>query len=526
MKKWLFPVAALLLCVAMASCSALSALPPSFSLDWALSGYRTAEVFEGTADGETDNTAALQEAVNKLGTKKAVLNVKAGTYALSGKVTVPANVTLRFATGAKLLLQEGAELNLNGAGVLAAPYQIFSGNGKVSGTSPSVAVPQWFGAAFNGTDESAAMQKTVDVFAKVLIKNSSNGIRFGDVRLTKPVEIYGTASSRAKVLVAAGRNLFILASSDVSIANLNVTANGAQDKESAVFYFDTNACSMSNIEIHNVYTWAPAYTVLDAQSATNTVSNFTMTECTSSVNYREGIYMTDFTTGIVMKDVLINNVGVAHQINFPGWYMENVKEMLIENGDAAGGLNIGDRGHGFMAVNCEGISFVRCMTDYVNGVGLYLKNCKNMYINNMVVSLYEEEGYYFENVTDSLFETVKANGIYGTADFTDRGVRPALTLKNCKKLTFNNLTMQYNQSDGLVLDGCTEITVNSLMGLTNRGATLVEGNGCNHNVYNGVVSADNWGSGALTLTGSASKLIGAVCNKNYTAEHTGAITLK
>ena len=526
MKKWFLTAAALLLCVAMASCSTLSALPPSFSLDWGLSGYRTAEVFNGTGDGATDNTEALQTAINKLGTKNAVLNLKTGVYVITGKVTVPSNITLRFAQGASFLLQDNAELNLDGAGVLAVQSQIFTGNGKVTGSSPSTATPYWFGATFSGADESVAVQKTVDVFAKVLIKNSSNGLRFGNVRLTKPVEIHGTGNSRAKVLMAASGHLFILASSDIHIANLNVTANGTQDKESALFYFDTNACSMSNIEIHNVYSTSPAYTVLDAQSSSNTVSNFTMTECTSSINYAEGIYMTDFTTGIVIQDVLINNVGVAHKINYPGWYMENVKEMLIENGDAAGGLNTGDRGHGFMAVDCEGISFVRCMTDYVNGAGLYLKNCKNMYINNMVVSLYEEEGYYFENVTDSVFDTVKANGIFGTLDFSDRGVRPALTLKNCKGITFNNLTMQYNQSNGLVLENSSNITVNSLSSMANRGSSLVEQAGSNNNVYNGVVSTNNYGDGALILTGSASKLVGAVYNGKYKGEHVGAVTLK
>ena len=63
-----------------------------------------------------------------------------------------------------------------------------------------------------------------------------------------------------------------------------------------------------------------------------------MASCTVNLNRNTTVYVKDFADGIRFTDVVADNVPNASDVNYPGWYMENVTGMFMDNVDAAGGL--------------------------------------------------------------------------------------------------------------------------------------------------------------------------------------------
>jgi len=91
---------------------------------------------------------------------------EATDYVFRSSTTVPGNITLVFENGARLRIPEGVTLTING-GIEAAPMQqIFSGDGKVTG-SPNVTVihPEWWteNAEPGKTDMTHALQAAFDL---------------------------------------------------------------------------------------------------------------------------------------------------------------------------------------------------------------------------------------------------------------------------------------------------------------------------------------------------------------------------
>lgn len=106
----------------------------------------------------------LGTAVTAIGNAKAVLSIPAGNWSISANLTVPANLTVKFAHGALLTIPTGATLTINGP-LEAQPYQIFSctGTGKVVFGSQKVVYPEWWGAVINasGTDCGSALNLAI-----------------------------------------------------------------------------------------------------------------------------------------------------------------------------------------------------------------------------------------------------------------------------------------------------------------------------------------------------------------------------
>ena len=93
-------------------------------------------------DGATNDSAAFTAAIAAAAGNRVI--VPAGTYRLSGNVTVPAGVEVVFQQGGLLSIDTGITFTINGS-LDAGLYQIFSGAGSVSlaaGSSERV-LPQW-----------------------------------------------------------------------------------------------------------------------------------------------------------------------------------------------------------------------------------------------------------------------------------------------------------------------------------------------------------------------------------------------
>lgn len=113
--------------------------------------------------GDPNYGSTLQAAITAIGATPAILRVPAGTHSVAADLSIPANITLRAERGASFAIATAVTLTING-GLDAGPYPIFSctGTGKVQfadGTVP-VVMPEWFGAAGDGTTNSTAAIKS------------------------------------------------------------------------------------------------------------------------------------------------------------------------------------------------------------------------------------------------------------------------------------------------------------------------------------------------------------------------------
>lgn len=113
-------------------------------------------------DGASNDTSKISAAVTAAAVRGGIVLFPPGTY-VTNSFTVPSNVTLLFSNGAKLSINTGQTVTINGP-IDAGIYQIFSGLGAVSGGMKVDRVyVQWFGAKGVGvSDDSAAIQKTFD----------------------------------------------------------------------------------------------------------------------------------------------------------------------------------------------------------------------------------------------------------------------------------------------------------------------------------------------------------------------------
>ena len=107
----------------------------------------------------------LGTAVTAIGSAKTVLSIPAGNWPVAANLTVPANLTLKFAHGAVLTIATGKTLTINGP-LEAGRYQIFSWNGTGTvayGNLVPEVFPEWYGAIPDGTTDSVTyLQKALD----------------------------------------------------------------------------------------------------------------------------------------------------------------------------------------------------------------------------------------------------------------------------------------------------------------------------------------------------------------------------
>lgn len=124
----------------------------------------------------TDRTrSTIATAVANIGTSNSVtLLFSTGTWTIDSSLSIPANFTCAFPRGCVLSVSGGATLTIGGP-VDAGLHRIFSGSGTVVLNSQSVAVPQWWGAAADGsTNDTTALQGALTSTANVYIPPTAN----------------------------------------------------------------------------------------------------------------------------------------------------------------------------------------------------------------------------------------------------------------------------------------------------------------------------------------------------------------
>jgi hypothetical protein len=107
----------------------------------------------------------INESIEIIGSNVRTLHLKPGTWKIDVDISLPGNIALEIANGAKLAIDENVTLTIGGGLLVGSHQHVFSGPGIVlfaNGNQKSV-YPQWFGAkGDDGKDDTAAFQAAID----------------------------------------------------------------------------------------------------------------------------------------------------------------------------------------------------------------------------------------------------------------------------------------------------------------------------------------------------------------------------
>lgn len=174
------------------------------------SGIINVKIYGAVGDGTTDDTAAINSAISAASNKS--LLIPPGTYRIASSITVPSNVKIWFSNDAKISVDSGKTLTVNGQ-LVAERYQIFTGDGTVNiiqGACDEV-YPEWWGAVGNGTtDDTTALQKCITCASTLgnvkVVKLGEKTYKITSALTTggNGINIIGSSMNRSWILASGG----------------------------------------------------------------------------------------------------------------------------------------------------------------------------------------------------------------------------------------------------------------------------------------------------------------------------------
>jgi hypothetical protein len=206
----------------------------------------------------TGGTEAISSDIFSGITKPVYLELGGATYTVSANMTVPANVTISFAGGAKLSVNSGITLTYNG-GIDAPLTQIFAGSGTVTMNARAPEIyPEWFGAARNGsTDDSAAIQRAVTAMSPGGVLKFSHGTYYMTDTVTRAsgnfeVRCAGERTSLFKFVPASAKSAWKFTASGNQIADLVFRDCGFTTTDTASVKVAIEAIDVAEMTIERV----------------------------------------------------------------------------------------------------------------------------------------------------------------------------------------------------------------------------------------------------------------------------------
>ena len=456
-----------------------------------------------TSFGEVSESA--DAAINKA-VKNGVSNlyIPKGTFSIKGNVTIPETMTLSFNVGAKLVVEEGASLEILGT-IKSSPQQIFDGEGKIFGNAYGEGFAMWFAPL--SPNATLAVQRAVDTMRTVQLPYGAGTYVLDNINLTRPVTLIGTGGFRTKI--ASTKNteyLFNIASDGVSIGNLYIEGNAAKSNESVIFYLNNSEHALKDIVLSNIWTANNPRGISDAGSEYS-VSNLKLDEFTVIGNRNTAMLLRSLENS-TFRRVALDNCGWG-KMTYPTAIVENAKKLVLEEFDILGGRVLGTLADGITFRNCDELEIVRAMVDTVDGACYIFENVTNSKLNNLISSIYNEQAFIFrgcENIQGNIL--LAANIVY--VEVLPAEIRTeAILIENCKNMNFKQLDVSNNQTDGLVIDNSSNIVIETLTTYDNRGKAYVERNGSDNNTVKIFSSRGN--SGNFVQCGPNSLIMRAIC---------------
>ena len=447
-------------------------------------------------DGQTDDTPAFSKAIDAV-KGKGYIYLEAGQYRIGSDLTVPEDMVLAFNRGARLTVDSGVTLTINGF-VEAGRYQIFEGDGTVSGNIRSAGYPHWFGDLSTAADDTAAMQKAVDACRYVQLPAGTT-YEFGTIHLKKPVTVTGTGAYDVPIAFSNKADvLFSIESDNVTLQYL--APSQGKGAGATTILFNNADKDLSGITLYRIRTGSVGR-MIDTASDAHNVTKAELVKVFVDSSRETGIHLVNFKNDITLDDVLVSDLGTPGKVDFPLFLFENCEGMYFINTDAAGGATKGTGGYGFYFKNCKKVEVGRSMVDYTNGFGLVLDGCSDFVMNHWIDSLCEQGCMYIKGSRDIEFHVTNANGNGKTPSV--KNYDAAIVVESSSNVLFNSAFIQCHCSDGLRIKDSDHITVNDAIITQMAGRGYVEEGTSDNNIIKGLTITDVPGT-AFTQVGAHS----------------------
>lgn len=307
--------------------------------------------YDVIGNGSIDDYGALNTLIESVGSTPTELYFPRGTYKIGTNTTFPSNIVLNLTNGAMLSPDSGKTVAINGE-IKAGLYQIFTGNGNVSGAIKNSEVyPEWFGAIGDGTtDDTTSIQKALN-FKNV---NFSTKTYITDpLYLVSNSTIYMTPNTILKAKTGYGRLDCLLNIDDIS----NVTIHGnygtiqmLRAEYSEEYNYAVSICGGSKIRINDLNSIDAGdgfYVGASKSVLTTPSSDVYISNCYADNNLRNGLSIVSGRNVNILGGKYSNSNGMNPQFgidiepNTTDDWMENINLIgVTTEGNTRGGLSI------------------------------------------------------------------------------------------------------------------------------------------------------------------------------------------
>jgi len=268
-------------------------------------GIYNVKAYGAAGNGVVDDSSSINSTIEAADDDGGIVFFPVGTYKIENNITAPPNITLWFADGAKLQIDSGKIVTING-NLSAGLHQIFAGSGTVAGSMKTQRFfPQWWGAVGDAVnDDTSAINAAITAAS-----NAGGGEVFlpeGRYKTTDTINLYnnihlkgvggvnlgsGTTQIEANVNGANAMELPDIGSShyNVVIEGLVVQFQGAGTPQYGIYLYNfCSGCVLRNVTVksfnHNVGLTQSWYSAIENVQATYaTEIGFVLSVCNSMV---------------------------------------------------------------------------------------------------------------------------------------------------------------------------------------------------------------------------------------------------
>lgn len=304
-----------------------------------LDGLRNALQNGCVGNGVANDSAAVSTLANTTLSAGGIIYFPVGTYRISDDITIPAGIGLWFSPGAKLSVDSGKTVTLNGK-IQADTSQIFSGVGVVNVSASSAATfpAEWWGAVGDSsTDSAAAINAAIlsvyNAGGGTVIVGGGTFIAEVPIVLRSQVSIAGSGMGSTSFKLKNSANCDVMASAtnvDTYMNSGNVSvgehylrlshfsidgnkSNNSSGRGLACYWYKNyiEHVVVSNCKDQGIYEgWGSFGNPTPFQDMSNTYVDVTVTECDSTEDqwYHNGPHDSKFFGCIVCQGVGKSNL--------------------------------------------------------------------------------------------------------------------------------------------------------------------------------------------------------------------------
>lgn len=496
-KKVLSIVVALCTVVSMVCLSSTVVYSDSALLDTSM----VDDLFDIKADGKvkgngTNEADAIRSAIDKaVDAGKGSVYFPAGTYYVNSYVATGNKVDLVFAKGAVIKVGPSGRLVFN-CGIVAGDHQIFNvqSGGKVSGTPTTVVGnPMWFGAKGDGvTDDTDAIQRTVDLFTHVNFPYTSKGYLTKGFKITRNTLVEGANREKnVKLIAAAGtQKLITVKSSNVQMYCFDLEL--AKAPSATGLYFDTSSAGSEQNRFVNFNIYNAKNAVKDSGQNMVITTEFEKFRCYKGNG--TAFVCNNMWGFMYLTDIVIDYSQSTTRMSFPAITVRNNAGMILTDVEIIGNSNCTTGADGIYTNESQAMWFQHCTVKKIGGSAFRNTGNTNWHIYYYDCHAENTDLYGFDYVgggwaqfskcsvtggkgmslsgsgmqlTDVTVSGSKTNGITSSGDFS----------------VFTDITLNNNSGNGIRSSGNSCSLIN-ITGSNNSSAlTNVSGSGSNVCTY-------------------------------------------